>query len=769
MNDSSQRGDRPLAFFPVVGDLQPQRVELLRVLGHGRAAEARLVHADYADGPSQSCVEKVFAPGKLTRLIYRLTYQAPFAYQDNAAAIQATFYRRRVAAAIVQAFVPEASVARPLYVRWDADAQGMVLASEYIRGRGIVPAAADPFWLRRRLPPSLRARFPRLLGGGGQIPPQPPAEIDQLLDLMRRLETLLVQCGLTGSGWQVCPRAIVSTANLLRTMSTPATSTPATPIQGDDRYVVVDLESGIPSVLVPSYLLAAARMRAFPLFDDLDADRLRGWTSENRHRLQAALPPETFDQLIGDIERLIACDRDWKASEPAIGRRPGRWFTADFWQRYRQRLLASWQRREIVDDQHLAQLQQRKNLFTSPIFVAGLLPGRIGRFAQRWLGHQQFRQQVRAWLRDPQVRRQRRNRYVAQQSARWLEAGRLAAARQTAPPRGLAFAGHWLLARTTPAGLHRWLTDRPYRQQRFTRLMLFAISGRFQRDVGRLYIHGRIHTWQQEQRMSQLEAAQLCRQAQHPSVEDYVRGFGMHLGLKLLSPLLASLKVGGAAASLASGNPIFFLLSLTVGPALRTAITAYRKLATGLPWSEYRQALLVGVLPTVGTIAFGVQIGNRFPQLSAFLMRDFAARVGRWLPIYGGKDSRTELACIASTNLISEAVDAWSRLTAWNEPAAATTASDQPSQPAAVVPSGEQIDGAHEHAGSQQRQPMITPPRPGRWDRLARRELLLLARQWQLDPQQVLSPVTAPGQPPAIAASAAQQPETAAAAPRRAA
>ncbi len=699
-------------FFPVAGDQQPQHIETLRVLGHGRAAEARLVRTRDADGQTQECVEKVFAPGRLTRLIYRLTYQAPFAYQDNADAIQATYYRRRVAAAIVQAMVPDASVARPLYVRWDAEAQGMVLASEFIRGRGIVPAASDTFSLRRRLPASLRARFPRLLGSPEETPPQPVGEINQLLDVMQRLETLLVDCGLIGSGWQVCQRAIVSTANLLR---------------DGDRYVVVDLESGIPSVLVPSYLLAAARMRAVPLFDDLDADRLRQWTNEHYSDLQAALPTETFTELLADVERLIACDHAWKASEPAAGRRPGRWFGADFWQRYRQRVMASWQRRQIVDEAHAARLSERRNLLTSPTYVAGWVPGRVGRFLQRCLGHAGFRQQVRTWLSDPVYRQQRRAAYMAAQTANWLDAGRVSYASQDKPSRGIAFAGHWLLARTTPVGLHRWMTDGQYRRQQFTRLMLFTVSGRFQRDIGQLYIHSRLAAWQRDGRLSEVESAQLRRQVQHPAVEDYVRGFGMHLGLKLLAPLLASLKVGGAAASLASGNPLFFLMSLMVGPALRTAITAYRKLATGRPWGEYRQALLVGLIPTVGALAFAVQIGSRFPHLSTFLLRDFAARVGRWIPIYGGKDSRTELACIASVNLLAEGLDVWDRLTG-SEAGVSSAAHSGSSEPVIV----ERKPPAERTAGAK------SAPLAGRLDRLARRELLVMARQWGLDAAAVL-------------------------------
>jgi len=58
----------------------PLDVNVLRTLGHGRAARAQLVEALMPDGEKIRCVEKVFAPGLLTRVIYRLSFQAPFAY-----------------------------------------------------------------------------------------------------------------------------------------------------------------------------------------------------------------------------------------------------------------------------------------------------------------------------------------------------------------------------------------------------------------------------------------------------------------------------------------------------------------------------------------------------------------------------------------------------------------------------------------------------------------------------------------------------------------
>lgn len=638
--DEQQRPavDNDLGVLPVDGGKHPVAITRLRVLGHGRAAEARLVRAKDRDGYEYLSVEKVFRPGILIRTIYRAAFQSPFAYRDNADAICASYYRRRVAAVIIKAFAPEARVAMPLYVRWDAQSQAMVLASEFIHGRGVTPAPVDSKMIRRGIAG---------LYSKDETPSDTPSEIDQLVGLMTKLETLLVDSGMVGSGWQVCKRAMVSTANLLRT---------------ENGYVVVDLESGIPSVLVPSYILAGFKLRSLPLFDDLNPAKLMTWIDAHRDELQAVLSRSQIDQFDSDVIRLIEHDANWKQAETAILRRPLRLLTNDFRDRYRARVLASWTRHDIADQTVIDSMRDGGRFFTSMIFWLGLIPGRLGRFFQRWFANTQYRNDVKRWIDDSQYRDQAVAEYVSAKVDQWQQNDRLPSG-HLSPAMGVSFVMHWMLSKITPAMLHRWLSDPAHRQQRQTRMFLFCVSDRFQCELGRLYIRSRIQSWQQEQRLGEAEVQRLNAQLDNRGVDEYVRCFGLHVGLKLLMPLVMSLKIGGAAASVASGNPFYFLFMLMLVPMLRTAITIWRKFATGRPLADYRDALIVGMLPVVGSIAYPVQMHCKFPDLSLFLMRDFASRLGRMLPIYGGKDSRTEIAAIGSINLIAEAIEVWTTVT----------------------------------------------------------------------------------------------------------
>ncbi len=244
-------------------------------------------------GATVRCVEKVFAPGRLTRCIYRASFAAPFAYQSNRDAILACFYRRRVAAAIMAASNINVNVAYPSYVRFCDESKAWVLAAEWIDGRGVCPSQVD----RTRI----RSWFRR-----GKVSSK-AAEIDQLVGYMHQAESQLNESGLTGTGWQVAPRALVSTANLLRV---------------DNRYTIIDLESGIPAVLVPKYILAGLRCGTAPPFDDLDPDRLRSWLQQNEKLLTFRIGIKPASELATDVERLIEHTARWKASELAPLRRP---------------------------------------------------------------------------------------------------------------------------------------------------------------------------------------------------------------------------------------------------------------------------------------------------------------------------------------------------------------------------------------------------------------------------------------------------------------
>ena len=71
----------------------------------------------------------------------------------------------------------------------------------------------------------------------------------------------------------------------------------------------------------------------------------------------------------------------------------------------------------------------------------------------------------------------------------------------------------------------------------------------------------------------------------------------------------------------------------------------------------------MGLLPTVGSLAFPLQMFSARPHLSTFMIRDGASKLGHRVPIYGGSDSRTEIALIRSTDWVVAMMEILSGIT----------------------------------------------------------------------------------------------------------
>lgn len=607
----------------------PESVRVLRTLGQGRAARAQLVEAVFRDGRSVRCVEKVFAPGLLTRTLYRLSFQSPFAYQSNRDAILACFYRRRVAEAAIAGSDISASVASPLYVRYDQATDAWVLAAEWIVGRGIKPADADPLRIRRRLSNT-----------AGEAAHE---EIDELVDTMSRLEKMLSQCGLVGSGWQVDPRALVSTANLLRV---------------NNEYTIIDLESGIPAVLVPRYLIAGLLGGNLPPFDDLDANQLESWLVENERLLTFRIGPQAVEQLRADSAKLIEHSNRWKESELALFRRPWRLFSKRGSQAYQRECYRRWQQDGIVDSETARSLPSRP-IKARMIWYAGLLPSSLGRLCSRLIGHRVYRQKAFEFLRNRESRHTYWQSLVRDRRSRWIASERIP---ETAKLTTAGVIFNSLMQKTTPKGLQRFVTDANHRRELATSLILLVFSSRYQSWFGHRRIDASIDRWNQAERITDEEAAHLRRDLSGKEVRAYTRGFGMHLALKALAPFLLPAKVGGVAAFLAGGS-IWFLLPMLATPVLRTSVTLVSWWTTRHEHIPHSEALATGWLPFVGSVAFPLQMFASRPALSTFLIRDTASKLGRTLPVYGGADSRTEITFIRATDSLVELMHVLSSVT----------------------------------------------------------------------------------------------------------
>jgi hypothetical protein len=580
-------------------------LERVKILGYGRGARVDLVRDRRTN---RLVAEKLFGYGRglsswITNLLYWLAYQTPFAYRATANAVWAAYYRRKAIRLFTEYWFGVPCIADAFYLRWDAGASAFVLGTEYIAGRSPQVGRPDPYLLQRWL-------------GVKSLPPRPVQEIDALVGFMDRLRAHLGESGFIGAQWQVDRRTLVATANF---------------VHNGERWIGLDLESGVPAVTIPHYLREGLRLGRFPLFDDTDFARLRSYIEAHARTLTACLGPAKACYLRRVIRELERHERLWKRGEVALLREPWRWFRADGRREIRRQTEDRWLLTGVIDRE------------SGPLLEAS-----ARRFLRQWLFGGVVRH-TRHWARlicDTQYRASVAGPYVAA----WMAAGRIQPGlgeRLLACPRVLPL-GMLVIWAALPLPLVRFVRDPRYRALALRHAWSAVVDGGYQLSLAEHFIGHRIQELEAEGRLTAADLQVLRQALANPSAQEYVRGFGVHLAIKALLPsaLLDPLFVGTAVAA----GTLYPLALLFIRSLAITVYTLTRWLKR--PDLRFGTALSIGLVPKLSVLAYPVQLLTVHPELACFLVRDLAAQLAERLPIYGGRHTLTEHYCIHAADVL---------------------------------------------------------------------------------------------------------------------
>ena len=219
------------------------------------------VKLDYDRGTA----EKIYLPTRFVGLLYRLSFQAPFPYTDNAPALEAARLRRTIAGRLTKAWFGENMVAQALDVRCEEDGR-YTFVTELVRGT----EPRDP-------------RHAKLM--------------------LRQLTARFLDAGL--ASWQVGhynPRAL---GNLIE--------------REDGSYRIIDLESNLVTpIMPPGAAVRAVRRVHYPSFDDIDMPRLERYLETNRQELTTVLGAEDTARLLDAAAAYGRAQGAWHGGEPRI-------------------------------------------------------------------------------------------------------------------------------------------------------------------------------------------------------------------------------------------------------------------------------------------------------------------------------------------------------------------------------------------------------------------------------------------------------------------
>jgi hypothetical protein len=217
-------------------------------------------------------------------------------------------------------------------------------------------------------------------------------------------------------------------------------------------------------------------------------------------------------------------------------------------------------------------------------------------------------------------------------------------------------------------------------------LFLFCRSERFQAEYAKYRIDKNLKEWEADGRLNATDGQALRARMEEGAAQEYLRGFGLHLGLKFMSPITTALKLIGIGWFLQSfaqvypdvdpheplqfrfitacigtcmASPLAVLMMMSTS-VLRTIVTLWRMLGRGRRQRRelsYVVALMFGLIPILGSFAFPLQMYAQCRDLSIFLIRHLLAKIGHAIPIYGGKHTRVEVWSVRLANWPIEMLD----------------------------------------------------------------------------------------------------------------
>jgi hypothetical protein len=175
----------------------------------------------------------------------------------------------------------------------------------------------------------------------------------------------------------------------------------------------------------------------------------------------------------------------------------------------------------------------------------------------------------------------------------------------------------------------------------------FVSSQDYRTGLASRHVERRVQAWRERGQLSGKHAGALLDELQDEGASTYLTDFGAHLGLKATFQVFElTLFTFLVAVGLLPLWVLGVVLALD-GVLYRTAYTLYRSVREvlsrrALPWV----ALLVGLLPLLGSLAFPAQMlwsaKEREELVARFLVVDLFTRLGAKVPVWGGPDTLTE-------------------------------------------------------------------------------------------------------------------------------
>ncbi|NQU98673.1 hypothetical protein HQ533_04350 [Candidatus Woesearchaeota archaeon] len=179
----------------------------------------------------------------------------------------------------------------------------------------------------------------------------------------------------------------------------------------------------------------------------------------------------------------------------------------------------------------------------------------------------------------------------------------------------------------------------------------FVVNKEYRSEVIRDYVDERISAWEKRKQLTSVQGDYLREQLKEEQTSAYLSDF--FFLMMVVKPVEKAFELGVLPVLYATGvidAQTLFWSELLLGSIDRSIYTGIKQTQDLFKPKEQRRprglALLVGFVPTGGNFAYPLQTiyadTSKRTELAEFIIYDTFTRVGANIPIWGGKDTRTE-------------------------------------------------------------------------------------------------------------------------------
>ena len=378
-------------------------------------------------------------------------------------------------------------------------------------------------------------------------------------------------------------------------------------------------------------------------FDRGDLGKLRKFVEAHKNE---------FADMQGMLEELKQTEQVYRDSIPDVTHNHVRLLCSSrLWSTMLDSAVTGWKVKGLVDDNSQGKLRSSKFL-TALFFVIGLFPF-IGRVLRRIWARPDWRRHYFAVLTSPGYLSQAIRGRILEKVIAWHRAGRINDRRAVNLAASLPrFALHLPFC-VLPAGLHRFLTDSPFRREKLSFIFVRPFKLYFNAQLREQWLGEMLVDGQAKHMLTDEDAAVIRSHIKEPFIQKYLVSLVVHL-MTLPVTQMVSFSLAGIYVLMHPEMPraqvwavaigiiaLFQVVPVSPGSLVRGLYVLYLVIKER-NFMDYNIAVFLGFFKYVGYLAFPIQMTYRYPALARFMAGHWATEAVHIVPVFGERGALLE-------------------------------------------------------------------------------------------------------------------------------